>query len=86
MPISARWCNLMANDNFNFEKALEDLNHIVNKMEKGGLSLEESLLHFEQGIALTRECQTALQQAEQKIQILMEKNGEATLNEYQPED
>ncbi|MBA2654182.1 MAG: exodeoxyribonuclease VII small subunit [Gammaproteobacteria bacterium] len=76
----------MASDTFNFEKALEDLNQIVDKMEQGGLSLEESLLHFEKGIGLTRRCQVALQEAEQKVQILMEKNGELALHEYKSED
>lgn len=76
----------MANDNFNFEKALEDLNNIVIKMEQGGLSLEESLKQFEKGIALTRECQLALQNAEQKVQILLENHGELTLNDHQSEE
>ena len=69
-------------DNFNFEKALEDLNQIVTKMEQGGLSLKDSLAHFEKGISLTRECQLALEQAQQKVQLLMEKNGELTLQDY----
>jgi exodeoxyribonuclease VII small subunit len=67
---------------FNFEKALEDLNQIVAKMEQGGLSLQDSLSHFEKGISLTRECQSALEQAQQKVQLLMEKNGELTLQDY----
>lgn len=69
-------------DNFNFEKALEDLNQIVAKMEQGGLSLEDSLNQFEKGISLTRECQIAIEQAQQKVQLLMEKNGELTLQDY----
>lgn len=76
----------MANGKFNFEKALEDLNKIVTQMEQGGLSLEESLKQFEKGIALTRECQQALQNAEQKVQLLIEKNGELALNEYSSEE
>jgi len=76
----------MVNNRFNFEQALEDLNAIVAKMEQGGLSLEESLLHFEKGVALTLECQKALQDAEQKVQILMEKNGDFCLNEYPGEE
>ena len=66
-------------ENFNFETSLEKLNLLVEKMESGGLSLEDSLKSFEEGVALTRQCQTALQQAEQKVQILLEKNGEQTL-------
>lgn len=68
--------------NFNFEKTLEQLNTLVEKMETGGLSLEESLQYFEQGISLTRQCQQALQEAEQKVQILLEKNGETALAPY----
>lgn len=74
------------NDNFNFESALEQLNDLVEKMEAGGLSLEDSLKYFEQGIALTRQCQQALKQAEQKVQILLEKNGELTLAAYPDND
>ncbi len=67
---------------FNFETALNDLNTIVEKMEQGNLSLEQSLASFEQGIALTRQCQIALSSAEQKVKILLEKNGETTLAPY----
>ena len=56
---------------FNFEDALENLEKLVEAMEEGELSLEESLKAFEQGIKLTRECQTALEKAEQKVQLLV---------------
>lgn len=69
-------------ENFNFEVALEELNQIVAKMEQGGMALEDSLKYFEKGIALTRRCQKALQQAEQKVQILLEHNGEQALKDY----
>ena len=52
---------------FDFEKALEELEELVSSMEDGKLSLEDSLQAFEKGIKLTRECQTALKKAEQKI-------------------
>ena len=61
---------------FDFEQALEDLEALVSSMEEGELSLEDSLQAFEKGIKLTRECQAALKQAEQKVQQLMENNGE----------
>ena len=54
-----------------FEDALKKLESIVSKMEGGELSLEEALKHFEEGIALTRDCQNALKQAEQRVQVLM---------------
>ena len=56
---------------FNFEEALAQLEQLVDAMEQGDLSLEESLKAFEQGIKLTRECQAALEQAEQKVQLLV---------------
>lgn len=59
-----------------FESSLQTLEQLVAKMEAGDLSLEESLKAFEDGIKLTRECQQALQNAEQKVQVLMQKNGE----------
>lgn len=59
------------NTKFDFEGALETLEELVNAMEEGKLSLEESLKIFEQGIRLTRECQTALEKAEQKVQLLV---------------
>lgn len=60
----------------NFEKALAELEKLVEEMEQGNLSLEESLKRFEKGIALTSECQQALQRAELKVQELIEKNGQ----------
>ena len=59
-----------------FEQSLTELQTIVERLENGELSLEESLSAFEQGIGLTRECQAALAQAEQKVQILLERDGE----------
>jgi len=60
---------------FNFEESLASLEALVSAMEEGDLSLEESLQAFEKGIRLTRECQSALQKAEQKVQILMAEHG-----------
>ena len=59
------------NSKFNFEEALQNLESLVEAMEAGELSLEESLKAFEQGIKLTRECQQMLEQAEQKVQLLL---------------
>lgn len=60
---------------FNFEEALQELERLVSSMEEGELSLEDSMKTFEKGIKLTRECQTALQKAEQKVQILLNESG-----------
>jgi len=56
-----------------FETSLQDLEKLVNEMEQGNLSLEESLQHFEQGVKLTASCQKALTEAEQKVEVLQKK-------------
>ena len=61
---------------FNFEEALQELERLVSSMEEGELSLEDSMKAFEKGIKLTRECQAALQKAEQKVEILLNESGE----------
>jgi exodeoxyribonuclease VII small subunit len=60
-----------------FERALSDLEAIVERLEQGDLPLEESLKQFERGVELTRQCQVALKQAEQKVEILLRKAGQA---------
>ena len=57
-----------------FESALEDLETLVESMEAGEMSLEESLRAFERGIKLTRHCQSALKAAELKVRMLTEKD------------
>lgn len=56
----------------NFEKSLQQLEELVERLETGELSLEDSLKTFEQGIKLTRSCQAALQDAEQKVELLLQ--------------
>ena len=53
-----------------FEQSITELQEIVNQLEKGELTLEESLKQFEKGISLARTCQDTLNQAEQKIELL----------------
>jgi len=65
-----------------FEDSMAELEKLVEQMEQGELSLEDSLKAFERGIKLTRTCQQALQDAEQKVQILLEKNGQQTLEPF----
>lgn len=67
---------------FNFETAVEGLETIVEQMEEGDLSLEQAMLEFEKGVKITRECQQALQQAEQKVKVLIEKQGEFELANF----
>jgi len=65
----------------NFEAAIAELESLVEEMEQGDISLEESLKKFERGIELTRTCQQALQEAEQKVQMLIEKQqGDAIVD------
>ncbi|MEE9355040.1 MAG: exodeoxyribonuclease VII small subunit [Methylococcaceae bacterium] len=71
--------------NVSFEDSMKELEQLVEKMEGGDFSLEESLVAFERGIILTRTCQKALQEAEQKVQILLEENGKQTLKPYPDE-
>ena len=59
-----------------FETALAELESLVGQLEQGELTLEDALQRFEQGIALVRTCQAALQRAEQKVAQLVERDGE----------
>lgn len=68
-----------------FETALQELEHIVERLEQGELSLEDSLKDFERGILLTRTCQQALKDAEQKVQILMSKTEHAEPESFEPD-
>jgi exodeoxyribonuclease VII small subunit len=65
-----------------FETAMRDLEALVERLEKGDLPLEESLAAFEQGVMLTRSCQTALKEAEQKVEILLKRAGEPTIADF----
>lgn len=71
-----------SNPEFNFEQSLAELETIVDRMERGDLGLEESIRHFEKGISLTRACQKALAEAEQKVQILLQENGDEILADF----
>lgn len=71
-----------------FEKKLTRLEEIVAKMESGDLSLEDSLKFFEEGVKLSRECNTQLSQAEQKVKTLLavDANGTAKTEDFQIKD
>ena len=68
-------------DKFNFNKGLDELEVIINKMESGDISLEDSLKYFEKGVKIHRKCHTALKDAEQRINIL---SAEDNYNEEKP--
>lgn len=69
-----------------FEKSLADLETLVNELEKGDMSLEDSLKAFEEGVKLTRDCQTRLSEAEQRVQTLIESQGELSLQAFNNTD
>jgi len=73
----------MTNNNFNLEASLKDLEILTEELENGELPLDIALKKFEEGIKLTRICQEALKNAEQKIQILLKESGsEEVLKEF----
>ena len=65
-----------------FEEALSELESLVDTMEQGDLSLEDSLKSFERGVELTRTCQQALKEAEQKVQTLSANTPDADLEPF----
>lgn len=67
-----------------FEHSISELEDIVKQLEKGELTLEDSLKQFEKGIGLARRCQDALNQAEQKIELLTasQSNPETNMDEF----
>jgi exodeoxyribonuclease VII small subunit len=69
-----------------FETAMRDLEELVARLEQGDLPLEESLAAFERGVILTRACQTALKQAEQKVEILLKKAGGPAVEDFTPDE
>lgn len=64
------------------EESLTEISGLIEKMEQGELSLENSLIHFERGILLIKHCQKILEEAEQKVKILVQQNNEEVLIEY----
>lgn len=69
-----------------FEKSLGELEALVDAMEGGELSLEDALKSFEKGVKLTRECQQALDSAEQKVTLLTQANGSTREQPFAEED
>jgi exodeoxyribonuclease VII small subunit len=72
--------------NFDLEKSLSELEAIVEELESGDLPLEKAMQKFEQGIKLTRGCQSALKDAEQKVEILLKSAGGEHLQAFADED
>lgn len=70
-------------ENLSFEESLNELDTIVQSLEQGDLDLEESMSLFERGLTLSKLSQNKLQAAEQKVKILLEKNGEQKLHDFE---
>lgn len=70
-----------------FEQAMARLEAIVGELEKGDLPLEESLKIFEEGIRLSKSCLKVLEEAERKVEVLVQdKNGKKELRAFSPDD
>ena len=77
---------MTASKKFNLEKALGDLEDLVEELESGDLPLEKAMKKFEEGIKLTRGCQAALKDAEQKVEILLKSAGGEELEDFEVDD
>ena len=74
----------MSGDNrpIDFEKALAELEGLVERLERGNVPLDEALRTFERGVALTRHCQARLQAAQQKVEILLKRGAKAEIEPF----
>ena len=69
-----------------FEEQMEDLEQIVEELEKGELSLEASVSKFEEGIKISKQCNKTLEEAEKKITILVNQEGEMKEENFETEE
>jgi exodeoxyribonuclease VII small subunit len=78
----------MADDKpFDLEQSLKTLEALIEELERGDLPLEQAMQKFEQGVRLTRDCQAALKDAEQRVEILLKTaGGEEALQEFEVDD
>lgn len=67
----------------NFEEQMADLEKIVTELEKGDLNLDDSVAKFEEGIKLSKSCNKILEEAEKKITMLINKDGEITEENFE---
>ena len=76
----------MSSKEVKFEELIEKLENITNKLEKEQLSLDESVKLFEEGMKISKECNSKLEDAEKRITILINKNDEITEENFIPEE
>ena len=70
----------------NFEENINKLESILSELEKGDLNLDDSVKKFEEGIKISKECNKMLEEAEKKITILLEENGEIKEENFQKQE
>lgn len=70
----------------NFEESMKNLENIVTELENGNLNLDESVKKFEEGMKIAKQCNAILENAEKKITILLEKDGEIKEENFKPEE
>ncbi len=69
-----------------FERALHELEALVERLERGDLPLEEALRTFERGVELTRQCQSSLRAAQQKVEILLQRGDRNSIEPFSVSD
>ena len=69
-----------------FEEQMENLEKIVSELEKGDLNLDDSITKFEEGMKISKECNKILQEAEKKITMLVNENGEIKEENFKTEE
>lgn len=69
-----------------FEERMENLEKIVTELEKGDLNLDDSVAKFEEGIKISKECNKILEEAEKKITILLNQDGEMKEENFETEE
>jgi len=69
----------------NFEESMKNLEGIVTELENGNLNLDESVKRFEEGMKIAKQCNTILEDAEKKITILLEKDGDLKEEDFDAE-
>lgn len=73
-------------ENKSFEEQINELEKIVSELEKGDLSLDDSVKKFEEGIKISKECNEILEKAERKINILINQDGEMKEEKFDTEE
>lgn len=76
----------MEEKEMNFEDSIKELENIANELEKGNLTLDESVNRFEQGMKLSKKCSDFLDSAEKKITMLINNNGEIEEENFMPKE